>query len=105
MRSGYSVADLTTTGLEVGVVGPLTAGYLAFRLPPFLKTLSVGRPVLPPVRVLVRSWSLLVLGAPLAGVVAMISAARILPEEPVAWAVIGVAFLAVLACAALGALA
>ena len=104
-RSGYATSDLAETSVQLIYVGPITAAYLAFRLPRYLRVMADARPRRGRVAALLHWWGLIILGAPAIGVIAMLIAARALPDAAGAWWLLGVAFAAVLGCAAIGALA
>ncbi|MGO4258290.1 DUF7224 domain-containing protein [Marmoricola sp. RAF53] len=102
--TGYPVSDLATVSSQLILTGPFVAAYAALRLPPFLAQLRVSRPVRRRGVVLALPWSAVLLGVPAAGVAAMVSAARTVPLDLVAWEVVGLTFVTGIGCACFGAL-
>jgi hypothetical protein len=102
--TGYSANNLAIASGQLVLTGPLVGAYLAYRIPPFVSLLMALRPSRSPVVVFGAVWSPVFFGGPAAGILAMLSATRTVPGSRVEWQIIGVAFTAGLACAALGAL-
>ena len=102
--TGYSANNLAVASSQLILTGPLVGAYLAYRIPPFANLLRASRPTRSPVDVFGAVWAPVLLGGPVAGVLAMLSATRTIPGSWVEWQIIGVAFAAGLACAAFGAL-
>lgn len=99
----YPVSNLANASEQLILTGPATAAWVTYRLPPFLKTLGEARPSRSHAWILTAYWSLLTLGAPMAGVGAMMSATRSFPGGWGSWEVVAVTAAAGLACATVGA--
>ena len=101
-ENDYATSDFATGSIELILVGPLTAAFVALRfrrVPRQLLTLRASRPGL---LVVLAAWWPLVLGAPLAAAVALVSATRTVPGDASSWLIVLVVFATVLACALLG---
>ena len=102
--TGYSVNNLAVASGQLVLTGPLVAAYLAYRVPGLFTLLRTARPTRSPVSVLGVLSAPVLLGGPVAGTLAMVSATRVLPRSTADWQVVGVTFAAGVACASFGAL-
>ena len=102
--SGYGVNDLAAASFQVAYTGPLTAAFVAFIFPRQTQILIEARPARAGLSLFLAVWGWLLIGAPSAGVLAMVSATRVVPATPAELSVVTVTLLAGLACGALGVL-
>lgn len=101
-RSGYHVADLASASRCVVLLAPLQAAYVALRFRGFPALVTDLRPRRGGLRVVFAVWGWLLLGAPVAAGLSMLSATHELPRTTPEWEILEVVFAAVLASGLLG---
>lgn len=100
--TGYTIATYASSSRFVVLLGPLSAAYVVLRIrfhSPFLRSMRSSRNG---VALLLMMWWPLVLGFPLTGVLALVSATLRLPNEPGAYEIVVVVVMTTLACTILG---
>lgn len=102
--SGYGVDDLARASFQVAYTGPLTAAFVAFIFPRQTQILIEARPARAGSALFLAVWGWLLIGAPSAGLLAMVSATGVVPRTPAELSVVTVTLLAGLACGAVGVL-
>jgi hypothetical protein len=99
---GYVTAELAAAARSVVLLGPLLAAMAAYRTRDIIEAVRVARPTrrLAPT-ILTAFWPLL-FGGPLAGVLALLSTVRSVPDEARGWMVCVVVGVTLGACVCLG---
>lgn len=101
---GYTTAELTSAARSVVLLGPLLAVAAAYRMRDLRAAVAEARPARSMGRVFAGSYWPLLAGGPLAGVLAILSTVRALPDEWRGWMVCAVLAMTLAACVCLGAL-
>lgn len=99
---GYPTGDLSIAGTGLGYNGPLLAAVAAYAWrgwAPFHRPLRTTRSG--PLVLMTSGWPLLV-GGPLVGCLAIVGAARSLPNDRASWVLLSLFFVVLLCCAMLG---
>ncbi|TNC23462.1 hypothetical protein [Mumia zhuanghuii] len=103
LLTGYSVADLALMSYLVGLVGPLTAAYCAFRFNGFISAIDSLAPARSGLRVVLSAWWPLIIGPPVAAILALVVLTRALwPQDLESWQIVGLVAGTVLCCALFG---
>ncbi|WP_377325753.1 hypothetical protein ACFJIY_11580 [Pimelobacter simplex] len=93
---GYAAGDLAQAGIGLYVAAPATAAFMALQYRGFTSLTRPLRSVRSGLRLAVRAWWPLLLGAPTALCLAVLVSGRAVPDDGPAWALLAIDFLTVL---------
>ena len=102
IRFGYPVSDIAQSSVGLYVAAPMTAAFVAFQYRGFTNLLGPLRMRRSGLLVVLRAWWPLLLGAPLTLCLAVLVAARALPNDITTWSLILIDFMTVLVAALTG---
>ena len=98
VRTGYATSDIASASYALYIGGPLTAGFVAARCQGFTRFLRTLRARRTGISAAYAAWWGLLVGAPVAVCLAVVSTARALPTDAASWSLLLVDFMTVMAC-------